>query len=111
MRSLLSGSIKCCRRGGGVRRRHDVPHAFDVIAFHHPPAILAGMNPKQRAAAAAIAFVQSGMVVGLGTGSTADEFLAVLGAEIASGRLRDIRGVPTSRQSEQRARVLGIPLA
>ena len=69
------------------------------------------MNPKQRAAEAAIAFVQSGMVVGLGTGSTADEFLKALGAAIQSGRLRDIRGVPTSRQSEQRARELGIALA
>ena len=69
------------------------------------------MNPKQRAAEAAIAFVQSGMVVGLGTGSTADEFLRALADAISSGKLRDIRGVPTSRQSEQRARELGIPLA
>lgn len=69
------------------------------------------MNPKQRAAEAAVAFVQSGMVVGLGTGSTADEFLKALAAAIESGRLREIRGVPTSRQSEQRARELGIPLA
>jgi ribose 5-phosphate isomerase A len=69
------------------------------------------MNPKQRAAEAAIAFVQSGMVVGLGTGSTADEFLRALAAAIQSGRLRDIRGVPTSRQSERRAQQLGIPLA
>ena len=69
------------------------------------------MNPKQRAAEAAIAFVQSGMVVGLGTGSTADEFLRALADALSSGRLRDIRGVPTSRQSEQRARELGIPLA
>jgi ribose 5-phosphate isomerase A len=68
------------------------------------------MNPKQRAAEAAVAFVKSGMVVGLGTGSTADEFLKALAAAISSGRLRDIRGVPTSRQSEQRARELGIPL-
>ena len=33
--------------------------------------ILAFMNPKQRAAEAAMAFVKSGMVVGLGTGTTA----------------------------------------
>jgi ribose 5-phosphate isomerase A len=69
------------------------------------------MNPKQRAAEAAIAFVESGMVVGLGTGSTADEFLKALASAINSGRLRDIRGVPTSRQSERRAQQLGIPLA
>jgi len=55
--------------------------------------------------------VQSGMVVGLGTGSTADEFLQALAAALKSGQVRDIRGVPTSMQSERRARELGIPLA
>src|SRR5690349_11356898 len=68
------------------------------------------MNPKQRAAEAAIKFVRSGTVIGLGTGSTADFFLQALAAALRSGKLRDIRGLPTSRQSEQRARQLGIPL-
>ncbi|HZN69549.1 MAG TPA: ribose-5-phosphate isomerase RpiA [Tepidisphaeraceae bacterium] len=68
------------------------------------------MSPKQRAAEAAIAYVRSGMVVGLGTGSTADLFLQALAAALKDGRLRDIRGVPTSRQSERRAAHLGIPL-
>jgi ribose 5-phosphate isomerase A len=68
------------------------------------------MSPKQRAAEAALAFVGDGMVVGLGTGSTADFFLQALGAALRDGRLRGVRGVPTSRQSEQRARQLGIPL-
>src|SRR3954452_5519185 len=69
------------------------------------------MNPKRRAAEAALKFVQSGMVVGLGTGSTAEEFLQALAAALKSGQLRDIRGVPTSNQSERRARELGITLA
>lgn len=69
------------------------------------------MNPKQRAAEAALQFVRNGMVVGLGTGSTADQFLQALAAALRSGALRDIRGVPTSRQSEARAQALGIPLA
>jgi ribose 5-phosphate isomerase A len=69
------------------------------------------MNPKQRAAEAALEFVDSGMIVGLGTGSTADFFLTALAAALSGGRLRDIRGVPTSRQSEWRAQQLGIPLA
>ena len=68
------------------------------------------MSPKQRAAEAAIGYVRSGMVVGLGTGSTADLFLQALAAALKDGRLRDIRGVPTSRQSERRAAHLGIPL-
>jgi ribose 5-phosphate isomerase A len=68
------------------------------------------MNPKQRAADAAIAFIESGMVVGLGTGSTADYFLQSLSSAIKFGTLRGIRGIPTSRQSERRALHLGIPL-
>jgi len=56
-------------------------------------------------------FVRDGMVVGLGTGSTADLFLQALAAALKEGRVRDIRGVPTSRQSERRAQHLGIPLA
>ena len=61
------------------------------------------MNPKQRAAEAALKFVQDGMIVGLGTGSTADQFLQVLSASLKAGTIRNIRGVPTSRQSERRA--------
>ena len=69
------------------------------------------MNPKQRAAEAALKFVESGMIVGLGTGSTADQFLQALSAALKAGTIRDIRGVPTSRHSERRAQVLGIPMA
>lgn len=68
------------------------------------------MNPKQRAAEAAIPFIKSGMVLGLGTGTTADFFLQALGAAITSGKITGISGVPTSRQSEYRAMELGIPL-
>jgi ribose 5-phosphate isomerase A len=69
------------------------------------------MSPKERAAEAALKYVHSEMVVGLGTGSTADCFLVALSREIKAGRLRTIRGVPTSSRSEMRARELGIPLA
>jgi ribose 5-phosphate isomerase A len=65
---------------------------------------------KKRAAEAAMKFVRSGMVLGLGTGSTANCFMQTLADALSSGHLRDIRGIPTSRQSEQHARNLGIPL-
>jgi ribose 5-phosphate isomerase A len=68
------------------------------------------MNPKQRAAEAALPFIHDGMVLGLGTGTTADFFLLALSAAIASHSLAGISGVPTSRQSEYRAMELGIPL-
>jgi ribose 5-phosphate isomerase A len=68
------------------------------------------MDPKQRAALAAVEMLTSGMVVGLGTGSTAEYFIRALGEAIRSGRLKDIRGVPTSNRSAQLARELSIPL-
>jgi ribose 5-phosphate isomerase A len=68
------------------------------------------MSPKHRAAEAAMKYVRDGMVVGLGTGSTADLFLQALAAAIRDGRVKNVRGVPTSRQSERRAQHLGIPL-
>lgn len=55
-------------------------------------------------------YVRDGTVVGLGTGSTADLFLQALAAALKDGRVRQVRGVPTSRQSERRAQHLGIPL-
>ena len=68
------------------------------------------MNPKQRAAEAAMSFIKSGMVVGLGTGSTADFFHIALANAIKSGKLSGIRGIPTSKQAEEHAKKLGIPL-
>ncbi len=50
------------------------------------------------------------MSLGLGTGSTAKEFVALLGDALARGELRDIRCTCTSKQTEDQARSLGIPL-
>ena len=72
--------------------------------------MLRAMGPKQRAAQAALKYVKSGMIVGLGTGSTADYFLAALAEALRGGQVRDIRGVPTSKVSERRAIELHIPL-
>lgn len=63
---------------------------------------------KREAAEAALAHIDSGMVVGLGSGSTAALFIAELGRRIAGGRLKDIRGIPTSEASRRQAQELGI---
>lgn len=60
---------------------------------------------KRAAGEAAAALVQSGMVVGLGTGSTAAWFVRALG-----GRKLDIVGVPTSQATAELAASLGIRL-
>jgi ribose 5-phosphate isomerase A len=66
---------------------------------------------KQQAAEAALEYVRSGMVLGLGTGSTAGRLLAPLAERLRDGRLRDIVGVPTSERTAAQAHGLGIPLA
>src|SRR5882724_11080888 len=64
---------------------------------------------KRLAAESAVAQVVDGMVVGLGTGSTAEFVLLALARRIRES-LR-ITGVPTSERTAARARELGIPLA
>jgi len=67
---------------------------------------------KREAANAAVErYVESGMVVGLGTGSTATFAVRRIGELVASGELRDLRGVPTSAKTTALANELGIPLA
>ncbi len=67
-----------------------------------------GDADKRAAAAAAVAEVCDGMLIGLGTGSTATHAIRLIGARVAEG-LR-IRAVVTSRASEALSRDLGIPL-
>ena len=63
---------------------------------------------KRRAGERAAAAVDDGMVVGLGTGSTAAYAVRDLGRQVDAGL--DIRGIPTSFQSRDLAREVGIPL-
>ena len=65
---------------------------------------------KQIVADAAIKEVKSGMILGLGSGSTAALMIKSLAKEISSGKLKDIKGVATSFQSEVLALELNIPL-
>lgn len=65
---------------------------------------------KREAALRALALVESGMLLGLGTGSTARWLVAELGARLERGELRDVQAVPTSLETERQAQALGIPL-
>jgi ribose 5-phosphate isomerase A len=64
---------------------------------------------KKDAAEAAAKLVESGMLVGLGTGSTAAFLVSALGRRVALENLR-IVGMPTSEQTAKQARALNIPL-
>ena len=66
---------------------------------------------KKSAAHKAVEFVSSGMVVGLGTGSTAAFAVDRIAELIDEGKLKDIIGIPSSLRTEEQARGLNIPLA
>ena len=64
---------------------------------------------KCAASARALDYVTDGMRLGLGTGSTASVFVALLGERVSQGLT--VVGVPTSERTAAQARSLGIPLA
>ncbi len=66
------------------------------------------MNQKKIAGEKAAEYIKDGMVVGLGTGSTARYMVDKVGEMVKNGL--KIQGVPTSKATEQQARELGIPL-
>ena len=65
---------------------------------------------KQAVAEAAVEQIRDGMVLGLGSGSTAALMIQALGAKLRRGDLHNIVGVTTSFQGEVLAAELGIPL-
>lgn len=65
---------------------------------------------KKNAALKAVEFVESGMILGLGSGSTAVYALEQIGKRIKSGSLKSIVGIPSSRRTAELARQFGIPM-
>ena len=65
---------------------------------------------KNEAGISAVDFVESGMVLGLGTGSTTRFALEEIGRRFKEGRLKNIVGICSSIQTENRAKDLGIPI-
>ncbi len=65
---------------------------------------------KERAALEAVKHIESGMLIGLGTGSTAKYAIQAVGERLRDGTLSDIRAVVTSEASRAMAEALNIPL-
>ncbi|HXG58494.1 MAG TPA: ribose-5-phosphate isomerase RpiA [Thermoanaerobaculia bacterium] len=65
---------------------------------------------KIAAAREALGEVRSGMTLGLGSGSTSNEFVKLLGKEVREGRLRGIRCTSTSVKTEELARAAGLEI-
>jgi ribose 5-phosphate isomerase A len=66
------------------------------------------LNEKKEVGEKAVDFVKEGMVVGLGTGTTVFYTISKLGKLVQQGL--DIKGIPTSKQTEKLALDVGIPL-
>ncbi|MBX8824889.1 ribose-5-phosphate isomerase RpiA [Ochrobactrum sp. SFR4] len=72
---------------------------------------MSSVDPRQlkiAAAAEALTHVKSGMKLGIGTGSTAEEFVRLLAVKVAEGF--EIIGVPTSERTAALCTELGVPL-
>ncbi|MBI3179399.1 MAG: ribose 5-phosphate isomerase A [Deltaproteobacteria bacterium] len=65
---------------------------------------------KKAAALRAVEAAKSGMVLGLGTGSTVCYAIDRIGELLRAGKLTHIVGIATSKRTAEQARVLGIPL-
>lgn len=63
---------------------------------------------KIKAAEAALTYVQDGMRLGIGTGSTAEEFVRLLAEKVSNGL--QVQGVPTSERTARLCLELGVPL-
>ena len=115
--SKLEGGRSCvarCRILEGQRQarnrmngRSATVYPRKVMEKRIPAEIL--NQQKEQAARAALRYVRSGMVVGLGSGSTAARFIALLGERVARGELR-ILAVASSVRCGERAKSAGIPL-
>ena len=68
------------------------------------------MNPKQAAAEHGAGLVKSGMVLGLGSGTTSTLMVQAVGRKLREGTLRDVSGVPSSSGIAAVARESGVPL-
>lgn len=66
---------------------------------------------KRAAAERAVAFIEDGMVVGLGTGSTAKHVVDVIAERREAGELGRIVGIPTSSATRSHAQARGVPVA
>ncbi|KAF6163523.1 hypothetical protein GIB67_002528 [Kingdonia uniflora] len=76
-----------------------------------PNVVLTQEDLKRLAAYKAVAFVESGMVIGLGTGSTTAFAVEQIGQLLQQGKLKNIVGISTSKKTQEQALALGIPLS
>ncbi|KAL3644692.1 putative ribose-5-phosphate isomerase 2 [Castilleja foliolosa] len=87
------------------------PPSLMVPPAASPPLPLTQDDLKKIAAYKAVEHVESGMVIGLGTGSTAKHAVDRIAHLLNQGKLKNIVGIATSTQTRDQAVSLGIPLS
>ncbi|GAB2280005.1 Ribose-5-phosphate isomerase B (Phosphoriboisomerase B) (LACB) (RPIB) [Dionaea muscipula] len=87
------------------------PPAVSPPSSTTTPVILTQDELKKIAAYKAVEYVESNMVIGLGTGSTAKHAVDRIGELLRQGKLKNIIGIPTSTKTHEQALSLGIPLS
>ena len=65
---------------------------------------------KEQTGKESVKYIKSGMIVGLGTGSTVKYMVDELGKQVQEGKIKDIIGVTTSKRTAKQARDLGITI-
>ena len=65
---------------------------------------------KEQTGKESVKYIKSGMIVGLGTGSTVKYMVDELGKQVQEGKIKDIIGVTTSNRTAKQARDLGITI-
>lgn len=65
---------------------------------------------KEQAAIQAVVLIQSGMIVGLGAGTTSSYAVRHLGEQLANGSLENVLGIPCGVKVENIARQFGVPI-
>lgn len=105
---LSPTTLSTLRHRNSLSTRRLSPSKFSITAS---APVLTQDDLKKLAADKAVDYVKSGMVLGLGTGSTAAFVVDKLGFLIQSGALTNIIGVPTSKRTYEQALSLNIPLA
>jgi ribose 5-phosphate isomerase A len=107
-------NFRCCggvNRAFGLAQGQGLARRVRLCKEAASSPVLALMDAKSlkvAAAAEALKHVTPGMRLGIGTGSTADEFVRLLAAKVATGF--KVIGVPTSERTAARCRELGVPL-
>ncbi|KAL0691752.1 hypothetical protein Bca4012_091431 [Brassica carinata] len=108
--SFVSSSHLTLRTPSLTLRKLSPPRTSVSFSVKAQSVALSQDDLKKLAAEKAVEAIKPGMVLGLGTGSTAAFAVDQIGKLLASGELHDIVGIPTSKRTEEQARSLGIPL-